>query len=44
MLQVNPDNRPSVEDIHAEIVALAADRQLDLKAPIMVYLFLSFKV
>ncbi|XP_066915198.1 cyclin-G-associated kinase-like [Clytia hemisphaerica] len=35
MLQVNPDKRPSVEDIHAEIVALAADRQIDLKSPIM---------
>ena len=36
MLQVNPDSRPHVEDIHAELVALASDKDINLKAPIVV--------
>lgn len=36
MLQVNLDSRPTVEDVHAELVALAADRNINLKAPIVV--------
>lgn len=39
MLQVNPDSRPSVEDVHAELVAFAADVNVDLKSPIVVSVF-----
>ena len=36
MLQVNPTVRPTVEDIHAELIALVEDNKVDMKAPIMV--------
>ena len=36
MLQVNPTTRPSVEDIHAELIALALDNTVDMKAPVVV--------
>ena len=36
MLQVDPNTRPNVEDIHAELVALAFDRNLDLKSAFVV--------
>lgn len=39
MLQVNPTTRPTVEDVHAELIALALDNNVDLKAPIMVCIY-----
>lgn len=35
MLQVNPESRPNVEDIHAELIVLASDKNINLKAPIV---------
>jgi len=40
MLKVDPSIRPNVEDVHAELVALAFDRNLDLKSAFVVSLIL----
>lgn len=36
MLKVNPDERSNVEDIYAELIAISAEKKIDLKAPIIV--------
>ena len=39
MLQVNPTTRPTVEDVHAELIALALDNNIDMKAPVVVCIY-----
>ena len=36
MIKINPEERPTVDDVFAELVSLAADRNVDLKGPIIV--------
>ena len=36
MLKLNPSDRPTVEDIFAELVSISTDVGVDLKGPIIV--------